>query len=385
MRKLKLRFEECCSLFVLFIAYIVSLPLRRKNVWLVSERGDDARDNGYWFFRYMQEEHPEVESFFIIDIKSKDYQKLEKYRANLIQPNSFKHYMFIWISSYHISTHVTGYAPYCRRFYQKMHSKYKIFGSRKQIFLQHGIIKDAMPQFYYEETHLDMFVCGAKYEYEFVKDTFHYPHNEVRYTGLCRYDGLLDFKTKPQILIMPTWRQYISKEKSEFEKSSYFLHYKNLLTDPRLWQLARDVNVDIIFYPHYEIQKFIDLFKNLELPLNIKIADFNYDVQQLLKESLMLITDFSSVYFDMCYMNKPVLLYQFDEEEYRAEHYPIGYLDVRKIGLRSETLDELIRDLKFTIDSGFVVHEKYKEYIDGMFEMRDKKNCERVYQNILIL
>lgn len=42
-----------------------------------------------------------------------------------------------------------------------------------------------------------------------------------------------------------------------------------------------------------------------------------YDVQQLLKESLLLITDYSSVFFDMMYMNKPVIFYQFDENQYR--------------------------------------------------------------------
>ena len=64
----------------------------------------------------------------------------------------------------------------------------------------------------------------------------------------------------------------------------------------------------------------------------IIIADMKYDVQQLLKESLLLITDYSSVFFDMMYMNKPVNFYQFDEKQYRKSHYKEGYLNYQNVG-----------------------------------------------------
>lgn len=379
----EVRFFECVSLLYLFIAFFFSLPFKRKKVWLISERGYEARDNGYWFFLYMKENHPEINTKFIIDFKSKDFKRLDLYKDDLIDKDSFKHYVYMWIASYYISTHVMGCAPFNRRFYQKMKAKLGLFGSKKEVFLQHGIIKDDMPQFYYEETHLDMFVCGSKYEYDFIRDTFHYPNGEVRYTGLCRYDQLNDFKTKNQILIMPTWRQYIKD--NEFEKSTYFAHYRELLTSPRFHKIAEDTNVDVVFYPHFEIQKFINLFKDLRLPRRFKIADFDYDVQTLLKESKMLITDFSSVYFDMAYMMKPILLYQFDEKEFREGHYKKGYLDVTNIGRRSENLNTLLDDLEFVINHNYVMEEKYLNYINGMFSMRDNHNCDRVYNNILSL
>lgn len=41
----------------------------------------------------------------------------------------------------------------------------------------------------------------------------------------------------------------------------------------------------------------------------------------MLKESRLIIADYSSVAFDFAYMNKPLLYFQFDEEEYRTKHY----------------------------------------------------------------
>lgn len=53
------------------------------------------------------------------------------------------------------------------------------------------------------------------------------------------------------------------------------------------------------------------------LSKEIEIAKFkDYDVQQLLIELRILITDFSSVFFDFAYMKKPVIYYQFDRDKY---------------------------------------------------------------------
>ena len=60
-----------------------------RDVWLISERGTDARDNGYWFFRYMQKSHKEKNSYYVIDKSSEDFKKLEQY-GHIIQYKSFQ-------------------------------------------------------------------------------------------------------------------------------------------------------------------------------------------------------------------------------------------------------------------------------------------------------
>lgn len=65
------------------VLYIVTLPAslfynRNRGVFLVSERGTDARDNGYHFFKYLKEKHPELEAYYVIDRASPDYKKVLK-------------------------------------------------------------------------------------------------------------------------------------------------------------------------------------------------------------------------------------------------------------------------------------------------------------------
>ena len=58
----------------------------------------------------------------------------------------------------------------------------------------------------------------------------------------------------------------------------------------------------------------------------------NYDVQDLLKRSKILITDYSSVFYDFAYMKKEVIYYQFDYNDFFKKHYEIGNFNFEKNG-----------------------------------------------------
>ena len=59
-------FQVLFSWYLLnYLAAAVVSPLFRgrpeyRHLWLVSERGTDAQDNGLYFYRYLRREHPEV-------------------------------------------------------------------------------------------------------------------------------------------------------------------------------------------------------------------------------------------------------------------------------------------------------------------------------------
>ena len=47
-----------------------------RGIWLVGERGTDARDNGYWFYRYLRTQHPELRTYYVITADSPDAAKI---------------------------------------------------------------------------------------------------------------------------------------------------------------------------------------------------------------------------------------------------------------------------------------------------------------------
>ncbi|MDO5144135.1 MAG: CDP-glycerol glycerophosphotransferase family protein [bacterium] len=363
------------------------LLYRKKNIWLISERGTEARDNGYHFFRYLREKHPEIECYYVIAKDSPDRKRIEAL-GEAVEYRSLRHYLLLFGARYLVSTHIMGFTPNCG-FYNHIQTRIERKVLRgKTVFLQHGITKDNLSYLYQENTKLDLFICGAKPEYEYIAKNWHYQHDEVQYMGFARFDALHEQKIKRQILIMPTWRRWLkypaNAKKTSILDSPYFQSWCGLLKGEKLAALAEKYQVQIIFYPHYEMQEYINQFETVSD--KIVLADFaHYDVQQLLKESMLLITDYSSVFFDFAYMEKPVLYYQFDEAEYRARHYAQGYFDYRRDGFGEVATEEdaLFDLLEQYLENGCGLKPEYRERIQGFFPLHDQNNCERIYREIL--
>ena len=368
-----------------FVKYIILFPIAillysKRKIYIISERGYDARDNGYIFFKYMREKHKEKNCFYVIKKDSADYNKVLPL-GNIITYRSFKHYLYFIAAKYKISTHAYGYTTYSE-FYYKIERYFPFYG--KKVFLQHGITKDNLPMLYKERTHFDLFCTASKYEYEYIIENFHYDSNVVVKTGFARFDKLNSKDLKNQILVMPTWRRELSSCSDEqFMKSDYYKNWMKFINSDILIKELENNNTNLIFYLHIEFQKYSKLFTSKSK--NIIIAKFeNYDVQELLLKSKLLITDYSSVFFDFSYMNKPSIYYQFDLKQYRKNHYKEGYFDYEQMGFGDVVFkynDLIDRTLKI-IENNYLVDIKYKKRITDFFDIRDTNNCKRIYEAI---
>jgi len=369
-----------------FIRVLVCLPFgyllhSKRDVYIFCERGTDARDNGYHMFKYFVTHYPEKKAYYIITKDSPDRAKVAEL-GNVINYKSWKHVLYFVAAEKKISTHIMGYAPGDMYYFNKFRNVIKIPG--KHIFLQHGVTFNDQPTLHADGASIDLFICGAKPEYAFVSSTFGHPDGVVQYTGLARYDNLHNHETKKQILVMPTWRMYLSgMNREDFCCSEYYLAWNGLLTSPDLSKWLQENSLELFFYPHYEMQKFLDCFDIKDE--RIIIASFSKcDVQQLLIDSKLLITDYSSVFFDFAYMKKPSVYYQFDKDTFYSQHYKKGYFDYSENGFGDvvQTLDALLHSINESIESGFIPNDRYLQNMSSFFELYDASNCERIYKAI---
>lgn len=376
-RRIKHFFGGIKGAFAIFFSFLVfpfaRLILWHKKIWIVSEHGYEARDNGYSFFKYIRREHPEINCFYAIDFKSSDYPKIKEL-GNAIKFGSFKHLIYYCGARYIISSKTQGFCPnyYLTLLRKKMH----LWG--KYVFLQHGITKDNQKFLYKKPSKIDLFICGAEPEYKDIKSHYGYKGNEVVYTGFARFDDYFNLITKKQILVMPTWRRYA--ENVKFEDTNYFKTWSNLINSNELNDALVDSGVLLYFYMHPQFKDYSHLFKTTLS--NIRVLPFeNTDLQVLIRESRCFITDFSSLAFDFGYMKRPVLYYQYDEKEYFEKHYIKGYFDYRRDGFGPvvNTFNELIDNLKTYIRSNFSIEEKYINNRKMFFPLYDDKNSERIY------
>lgn len=361
-------------LFFMYICKFFAAFFPSKG-WVICERGDEARDNAYWFYRYIKEYHPEQKVYYIIKNSSPDYLKV---KDDSVELGSLKNYWVLANSEKIISTHYgSGLPIYDIRLF-KACKLYKNF-----YFLQHGITQENLPALYKNAAPMNLFVCGAKKEYEYILKNFGHTADVVQYTGFARFDQLHDIKTKRQILVMPTWRGYI-KNREQFESSDYYLRWQSFINSKALESLLEDKQIELIFYPHYEFQRYIDLFKTESKRVTIASKN-DFDVQQLLKESELLITDYSSVFFDFAYMRKPVIYFQFDEEKYHKAHYPKGYFDFENMGFGDvcNSEEELMCAVTDVCGDNIELKYTYLKRAEEFFPLYDKCNCKRIYDLIV--
>lgn len=386
------KLTDVLSIFVFLIALPFALvfkqinKIKKRSLWLICESPDTARDNGYHLYKYIRKEHPEKYCFYAIDKKSNEYEKI-KTLGNIIQYYSFKHWVYYLAADINISSQKAG-NPNAVLFYML-----QVLGiwNNKRVFLQHGITKDDAKWLYYEVCKFSLFICGAKEEYEFIKEKFGYPEGSVVYTGFSRFDNLETGKyNKKQILLMPTWREWLGMETNflnqseNFVESLYFKTYSSLIKNKKLIRYIEKNDITLYFYLHLNMQKFIGNFKSTSN--NIKVVlNKDIDIQELLIDSALMITDYSSVFMDFSYMKKPVIYYQFDKEEYRRKQYQEGYFkyEINGFGEVIEKEDELVDKIIEYIENDYKVEEEYLDRINAFFEYNDNKNCERNYEAIL--
>ncbi len=373
-------------IFVLPAALIAKIFIR--DFWLVGEEKNEARDNGYWFFKWVRQNHPEQKIAYVINKKCADYKNV-KDLGKVINWGGFSHWLWYLIAKKNISSQ-KGCKPNAAACYL-FETKLRLWRNNRY-FLQHGVIKDNLDWLYYDKCYFKLFCVSAKPEYDYVSANFGYPNGIIECTGLARFDGLHEHHVQSKtILVMPTWRNYLVRPhgvttkaelKKEFAGSAFFKKWAEFLCSEKLRDILGDNGYNLVFYPHRNMQIYLDFFVNLALPDCVSIANPELlSVQNALKQADCLITDYSSVFFDFAYMKKPIVFYQFDEAEFRANQYAEGYFDyhANPLGKWSGTLDECLDLLKEQIESGCPQNDNVKEF----FEIYDDKNCERIYNAIL--
>lgn len=340
-------------------------PLRKlfrahQSAWMIGEnRGFPTGDNGYWFFRYCREQHPDQQVWFIADHRSPWYGRLVKEGLPVVRYGSLFHAWQYLGASLGFYTHLPSDLV-CRRCID-------LFGFEgRLIYLHHGVLGfKTLDQLYLSQLQdLDLFVVGAPFEQEILIQEERVPEEKVVLAGYPRLDyGIKETPIRRQILYMPTHRA-----SSDGTDKHILLHeqIRQLLQSPRLHALLQSLDATFVFRPH----AYFDLpAAEVSSSSRIRIAPTaDSELSEILAESALLITDYSSVAWDFLQQGKPVIFYRFDLEEYGATRR--SYLDLQDQSLgpvlcdQSALLDCIEQYAKqdFRQTEGFILADKYRLY-----------------------
>lgn len=390
-RKLKdVKAEDYLSFLKLGVALLLTpcykAKHRGKTHWVVCETPKEARDNGYCFFYHMKKTHPEQRCFYAIDKKSPDASRVEGF-GDVVKYGSIRHWVLYLTAEYNISSQKGGKpsTSVCA-FLELMH-----WIDSRFVFLQHGVIINKVRWAFADITQLRYFITSAKPEHDYIVKNFGYKPDQIVLTGMPRFDNLHEMNIdKKLVLIMPTWRsQFVLKSEghnssSDFETSEYKRKWEEFLNSSGLEKLREKYGLHIMFFPHRNAQRFLKSFEIKNQ--HIEIGNWeNHEIQDVMKKAAVMVTDYSSVFFDMVYMKKPVVFYQFDYDEFRKTGYEEGYFNYRDNPFAKsypdsegviEELDRILaNDCK--VSDGFL--QAHREY----FPYYDANNSERIYQLLI--
>ncbi|MFS0647400.1 CDP-glycerol glycerophosphotransferase family protein [Siminovitchia sp. 179-K 8D1 HS] len=356
-------------------SWVIRIMNLKNDTWIVGERIYKAQDTGLAFFRYMRTKHPEKKVFYVIDKDSPEKKNVDQY-GNVLEFKSKEHIYHTLIAKKVISSHHPDYL------YPLRTDKFKNKVKADKVFLQHGVMGTKnMVANYGKNAHgfnTDFFIVSSDFEKEMIVNDFGYSPKEVFVTGLSRFDTLFkdDVKKKRQILIIPTWRDWIVTEEAFFE-SEYYERYEQLINDTQLHKLANDYGFDIIFCLHPNMQRFSQYFENPSVKI---INQGEIDVQHLIKESALMITDYSSVAFDFSFLYKPVIYYQFDRSKFigkRPSHLDLDNDLPGEICFEKNEILQLVEDYA---GHDFAMKPEYKKRADKFIKFRDQFSSERIYK-----
>lgn len=373
-----------------------------QDAWVFIDRDIQADDNAEHLYRYVKKQNPELNLRFLIRKNSKDWKRLKKEGFNLIPFASIRHMIILFNAKHLISSHadnyVVNYPP---------HSWFKGILCYKYTFLQHGVTKDDLSNWLNKKP-IDIFVTASEREYLSIagkKNAYKFSAKEVVLTGFARHDRLLAAKSEinlelrtKTLLIMPTWRQnlvgkthWMSNSRSlnkEFYSSQFAFSWKSFLNSKVLEDLAIGHKLNVVFFPHVNITPYLEWFN---VPAYITTMEHYGDksIQNLFLSSSLMITDYSSVAFEMAYLKKPVIYYQFDSEKvFGGEHLTRkGYFDYEKDGFGPvcNSEEELLENLRFQLEESLMPSDKYISRMDNTFKYKDGNCCKRIYKAILDL
>lgn len=295
-------------------------------------------------------------------------EKFEIEKAEKIKTNSFKYFIIALKAKYWITNSSI--------------EKGLKFKNKNTIYINtwHGtpikkMGKDAPnTAFQFKTSKYDIMYAQSKYDIDVFSKAFELPKEIFALVGLPRNDELFNVtdreiqeirnklkipKNKKVILYAPTFREYNRDKNGCIIAPPISLNkWKDVLAE----------NYVVLFRAHYEVNNV----------LGIKNDDFIYNVtdytnlNELMKISDILISDYSSIMFDYSILKRPIFSYAYDYEEYKSKRGM--YIDI-KTELPNgicENEDELLEKIiNCNFEEEKIKTEKFsKKYIQNNGEAR---------------
>ncbi len=359
------------------------------EIWLYCDR-ENIFDNAYYQFIHDFEKKDGVKRYYIVDnLKDKNKYFSAKHKKYLVDFKSFKHKM-LFLNCKKIFTSFNSlsiFSPFDGlplKWYSDI-TDYEI------IYLQHGILHARLPLLYTKEkANVDKVVVSSEFERENFKKIYNFKDSDLILSGMPRFDAIdTEKKAQRKILFSPSWRKNLIGEyenntrvlfEDKFKESVFYTQINEFLNSEKLAEILEKYDLTLDFKNHPIFADYDRLFdvKNSR----VRVTQDKNEMQ----DYLAMITDYSSIVFDFVYLNRPILYFVPDYEQFRAGiTHGYNQLDLpleEGFGDVTENCEQLLASLEYLASNNFEPKPIYGERMEKFFASRKKDHAEALYNAV---
>lgn len=376
---------------ILFYIAGLLLPKNKKLIVFESFLGKQYSDNPRAIYEYMTEHYPTYTLYWSVDRRSLaslhdfDIKKLKRFSLKwLFMMNRAKY----WVTNSRLPLWIPK--PSETIYVQTWHGTplKKLAADMDEVHMPGTNTEQYKRNFINEAQKWDYLISPNQYSTTIFKRAFQFDKTVIE-SGYPRNDFLVQANNdetinnlkeqmgiplhKKVILYAPTWRdnEYYDKGRYKFELQLELDKLQKSLSDQYV----------ILLRLHYLVAEDIDLTSYESFIYNYSHYE---DIRDLYLVSDILMTDYSSVFFDYAILKRPMLFYVYDIATYRDTLRGF-YFDFEKEapGPLVKTTDEIIATIKQIENNNFQPLKNIDKFYETFCYLEDGKATERVVQKIL--
>lgn len=369
-----------------YVSFFTKLPIKKDTVIFESFAGKSYSDSPRYIYEELQKNHPNYKCIWIFNDKNKEIFG----NGKIIKRNSLAYYYYLAISKYWV---VNARMPnfIIKRpetvYLQTWHGTplKRLASDMKEVHMPGTTTEKYKRNFYNESQKWDYLVSPNEYStkifsraFKFNREflEFGYPRNDVLYLDKkdkkikkIEIKEKLGIPDKKVVLYAPTWRDDEFHEKGKYKF--------NLKLDLKKMQESLGEDYVVVLRMHYLIAENMDISEFNTFAYDLSSYE---DIAELYLISDILITDYSSVFFDYANLRKPILFFTYDIDKYRDTLRGF-YMDFENEapGPLLRTSDEVIEAIKRIAS----IQNKYKKRSNAFYIKYCKYDNGKASKNII--
>lgn len=377
------------DIYKLVFILVGLLPAKKNLIVFESFLGKQYSCNPRAIYEYLRENHPNYEMYWSVDKRF-----LHNFDGrNLLIANRFSiKWLFImaraqyWVSNSRLPLWIPK--PAHTTYLQTWHGTplKRLATDMDEVYMPGVTTEEYKKEFIQESSNWDYLISPNRYSTEIFKRAFQfdrkvvesgYPRNDFLYTHnneetihtIKEKAGLpLDKKI---ILYAPTWRddQYHDVGRYKFD----------LELDLKLLREELGEEYIVILRMHYLVAENFDLGPYQGFAYDLSLHE---DIRELYLISDLLITDYSSVFFDYGNLRRPMIFYVYDIDAYRDKLRGFYFdFENKAPGPLAKTTDEVIRCIK-EFDKNSNLGPEFDEFFRRFCYLEKGVSTKRVVEEV---